>query len=504
MEVLVYGAEKVTTSKQMQFHVRLKRARQAAPKWSEADRERAIKRLEREIHQMTPVKCKVFDILFQHRGRQLLQGVGTKTISPRRTFTRKLAQIKTAAEEQVYGVVNMTPNKNVEFQVHLSDGKTEATTWSIADTDRIWSPLEREINGITLNEQMRFRNELSIRLIKVEARWQVICIQELQKTIEQRVIQFGYPKMYLVSYLSESIWQIGSGDNFTTDISEWLHISNIKVAYRSTNKANDIKQMLKHIDRSASLDYMEETLWYLALQGWYDIDSAKDFNLLSASNQWRNTHRAHVLRHQQCQDKPFFRPVSPQVHHLGETDVCRVGISIKLTSLRDASVDFGIPNFGQLFCTQIAEDWGHKVSGLVLGYDQNVLLDSIFIKLQNGLSYYRNPFHCVTSVECLGLDCKVEYTDANQGIMPECHNIWVQYTESDLDNTFQRRVPSFPVLYFSWTPPNQILQFQERLPPRKMISTFSKRCRKTQQWILHPQVEEYAVVVPTKYKDPHG
>jgi len=103
--------------------------------------------------------------------------------------------------------------------------------------------------------------------------------------------------------------------------------------------------------------------------------------------------------------------------------VCR---SIKSTSLRDASEDFGIPNIGQLFRTQIEEDWGHEVSGLVLGYDQNVLLHSIFIKLQNRLLYYHQPFHNPTSVECLGLDCKVEYTNANQGIMPESHNIWVQ------------------------------------------------------------------------------
>jgi len=164
--------------------------------------------------------------------------------------------------------------------------------------------------------------------------------------------------------------------------------------------------------------------------------------------------------------------------------VCGVCRSFKLTSLRDASEDFGIPNFGQLFRPQIEKDWGHKVSGLVLGYNQNVLLDSIFIKLQNGLLYYCQPYHNPTAVERLGLDCKVEYTNANPGIMPECHNIWVQYMQSeenDLDNTFQGRVPSFPVLYFSWTPPNQILHVQEHLPAGKELSTFSKRCQTTQQ-----------------------
>jgi hypothetical protein len=120
--------------------------------------------------------------------------------------------------------------------------------------------------------------------------------------------------------------------------------------------------------------------------------------------------------------------------------------------------------------------------------------------------YYRQLFHNPTSVERLKLDCKVEYTDANQGIMPELHNIWVQYMQSeenDLDNTFQGRVPSFPIVSFCWTPPNQILQFQQLLLAVKASSTFSKRCQTTQQWVLHSEAQEYAVVIPTKFKDFH-
>jgi len=139
---------------------------------------------------------------------------------------------------------------------------------------------------------------------------------------------------------------------------------------------------------------------------------------------------------------------------LSEIHVHSVCRSIKLTSLRNASVDFGIPNFGQLFRTQIENDWQNKDPELVLGYDQIVLIDSIFIKLQNGLSYYHQPFHCPTSVERLGLDCKVEYTDANYRIMRDSHNIWVQSIDIDLDITFQGRIPSLPVLYLSWTLPN--------------------------------------------------
>jgi hypothetical protein len=97
-------------------------------------------------------------------------------------------------------------------------------------------------------------------LIEFKAWWQAIGVQELRKTIKQRVFHFGYPKMYLVSNISESIQRMGSGDNFTTNISGWLHIGNVNEAYRSTNKVNYIRQMLKHNDRSTGLDYMEETL----------------------------------------------------------------------------------------------------------------------------------------------------------------------------------------------------------------------------------------------------
>jgi hypothetical protein len=132
---------------------------------------------------MTPVKRKLFDKLFQHHQRQLFQVVGTKATIPRSIFTKKLAEMKTAAEEEVYGAVNMTANKHLEFQVRLSHAGTEATTWNMADTDRIVSQLESGIYGITSNDQMQLEKEFSISLIEFEAWWQTISIQELWKPL---------------------------------------------------------------------------------------------------------------------------------------------------------------------------------------------------------------------------------------------------------------------------------------------------------------------------------
>jgi hypothetical protein len=67
----------------------------------------------------------------------------------------------------------------------------------------------------------------------------------------------------------------------------------------------------------------------------------------------------------------------------------------------------------------------HQISGLVLGYHQNVLIYSMFIKLHNVLFYYCQLFHCPTSVEYLGLDCNEEYTNANEGIIPEFRDICI-------------------------------------------------------------------------------
>jgi len=72
MEAVVYGAEKVSTTKRRQFQVRLNRARQTATTWSDADRQKANERLEREIHPETPAKRKLFDKLFKRHERQLL------------------------------------------------------------------------------------------------------------------------------------------------------------------------------------------------------------------------------------------------------------------------------------------------------------------------------------------------------------------------------------------------------------------------------------------------
>jgi len=236
LEALVYWAEKVSSTKRKQFQVGLNRAWQEVTSWSAADYQQVRERLESEIHQVTPAKRKPFDKLFQHLERPLLQEVGTKATGPRSIFGTPLGVMKTGGEAEAYEEANMTADKGLQFEIPLSDGETETTTRRLDDIEHVPIQLEGEIYGITSKQQKHFKTEFSIHLIELDAWWETIDIQTLQKTIEQRVIPFGYPTIHLVSYTSESIRGMGSSDNCTADISERLHIANVEEESLSSNK----------------------------------------------------------------------------------------------------------------------------------------------------------------------------------------------------------------------------------------------------------------------------
>jgi len=114
-------------------------------------------------------KRNLFDKPFQHHERQLFHEVGTKATGPGSIFAKKLDQMKTAAEAEEDGAVNMTANKRMQFQVCLSNAEIEGTTWNNADTDHVVDQLNRESYSITSKAQMRFTKEFSIRLVEFEA-----------------------------------------------------------------------------------------------------------------------------------------------------------------------------------------------------------------------------------------------------------------------------------------------------------------------------------------------
>jgi hypothetical protein len=68
-----------------------------------------------------------------------------------------------------------------------------------------------------------------------------------------------------VTQISETIHGMFSGDNFTTDISETLPLTNVNEADRSSNTVNYNRQTMMNNDQCSGLEYREGTLSYLAL-----------------------------------------------------------------------------------------------------------------------------------------------------------------------------------------------------------------------------------------------
>jgi hypothetical protein len=99
-------------------------------------------------------------------------------------MAKAVAPMKTAAEDKDHGPANMTADMQLQYQIPLSDSKTEAMTWSLGDMVFMSNQLESEIYAITSNEQKGFKKEFCIPLIKFEAWWETIGIQVLRKTIE--------------------------------------------------------------------------------------------------------------------------------------------------------------------------------------------------------------------------------------------------------------------------------------------------------------------------------
>jgi hypothetical protein len=98
--------------------------------------------------------------------------------------------------------------------------------------------------------------------------------------------------MHLLNHITESIRQIGSPDNFSTDVSELLHLEMVMEAYCSTNRVSFEEQMLWYNDRYTGLAYMVQTQEYLTLRGSFDWKTARTLKMRSRAEQIKSTQYA--------------------------------------------------------------------------------------------------------------------------------------------------------------------------------------------------------------------
>ena len=114
---------------------------------------------------------------------------------------------------------------------------------------------------------------------------------------------FNFPKIHLLSHISDHVRQHESSDNWTTDVSEALHM-NFKDAYRASNRVNYNKQIVQYMDAELGMSRMRATLTYLANQGYYQPESARILDLQPPPIRILNTRQARRKRTNSNRDAP--------------------------------------------------------------------------------------------------------------------------------------------------------------------------------------------------------
>jgi hypothetical protein len=353
--------------------------------------------------------------------------------------------------------------------------------------------------------------------------WTQARIDREYEGLRTEVFHFQFPKMHLLSHISESIRRMGSPDNFSTDVSELLHVEMVKEAYRSTNRVNFEEQMLWYNDRYTGLAYMIQTLEYLAVRGSFDSDTARTLRMCSRDERLRSTRCARkrqaavgdVGSHLSVDTslKPRSVPrytlipvpetrTRPGISELlRQTELAGRVRNLKPLSLNDAALAFGISDLPNIFRQQIVALWGTHLTERILGPDET-FANKVRIEVYNSVANFYQPFQRPLEVQKRFLRC-VRSDDGKRPAVT--HDVWVRVKLDRTDDSFQGRKVCRPLLYFSYTPPNFAAQLcgpggqrvAAKLQPRSTRGHSNHK-------VPVPQTLELAVLAGFKYKYPCG
>ena len=173
--------------------------------------------------------------------------------------------------------------------------------------------------------------------------------------------------MHRLSHYREFIVCMGASDNCSTNISELLHISNVKDAYRASNQVNFMRQVRVHNNRHTALDYIQQTLQCLALQGWHDKDSTATLNLIRAAEKQRYTRHAQRNRILAGESELLFRPELSHLQTYQLSRICALSPTCKRISISQAATLFNIPTLSTQIRYFLYRIWGHDAVSLLWG-----------------------------------------------------------------------------------------------------------------------------------------
>ena len=333
----------------------------------------------------------------------------------------------------------------------------QATNLTEDRQEHIYHCVEVEVFGVDSAAQVAFRQAMCEKRRQYDQDWEVRKGPALRKRLESECFHFGKPKMHLLSHYREFIIRMGASDNFSTDISELLHISNIKDAYRASNRVNCMRQVLANNDGHTALDYMHQTLRWLALQGWHDNDSAAILDLVRAAEKRRYTRRARQNRILAGESELFFRPECPHPQTYQLSRICAPSPTCKRISISQAATLFNIPTLPTLIRHFLYRIWGHDAVSLLWGAGED-FKHEVQVVPHNKVRFFTAEFHTPLNFTSGLLDCSVQNVPGCIYKRPP-QVVWERLDDNGNDGLRGRR-PAFPLLYFTLTPPIKVLDIQ--------------------------------------------
>jgi hypothetical protein len=173
-----------------------------------------------------------------------------------RMFVRELESEPHAIMTAMFSASKVTVAAKWHLERCLLEAEKAATQCSKDRQQEVDRRLEIKFHGAIQAAQAAFRHAITEKRPNYDQKWDSRKVPNVQKQLLLQFYHYGKPKMHLLSHYRDFISWMGAPDNFSTEISEILHISNIKEVYRASNGDNFMLQLLEHNDHYTAIDYM--------------------------------------------------------------------------------------------------------------------------------------------------------------------------------------------------------------------------------------------------------
>jgi len=160
--------------------------------------------------------------------RFLLAVLGPILIDGVRSRQSENARVVACVRSSVEFLLFLGPRNHSDYTLGLLDNRL-----SIFYTSKSVFGPHRSTKARTKNFETKWA---AMEAKGSEEGWSRAQMKVEKEKLETAIYHFQFPKMHMLGHVSNSIRRMASRDNLSTDISEFLHIENVKEAYSASNR----------------------------------------------------------------------------------------------------------------------------------------------------------------------------------------------------------------------------------------------------------------------------